>query len=141
LEKSNEWSLSIFNGVHNHPMWSKLQGHLLACISTEKDKEIVIDLTRIMVEPKNILMNLKDKRKYRLTNIKQVCNAHQRFKKSIRAESSKMQHLLKCFKDHKYVYKFINKCDSTTVLDIFRAHVEFIKLFNTFPKFWHGLHI
>lgn len=51
-------------------MRSKLESHLFACILTERDKKIVTNVTRIMVEPKNILMNLKAKRKYNLTNIK-----------------------------------------------------------------------
>lgn len=45
-----------------------------------------------------------------------------------------MQHLLKCLEDHKYVNKFRNKCESTTVPDIFQARAESIKLSNTFSN-------
>jgi len=43
-------------------------------------------------------------------NMKQVYNARQRLKKSIEFKKSEMQHLFKCMKDHKYVYKFRSKC-------------------------------
>lgn len=56
------------------------------------------------MEPKNILMNLRDKRNNNLMNMKQVYNARESKVKKL-----KMQHL-KCMKDHKYVYKFRSKC-------------------------------
>jgi len=70
LSKFNKWSLSIVNGVHNHSMDPKLKDHLIASRVAEKEKENVDDL-----------MNLKDKRTDNLTNIKQIYNARQRYKK------------------------------------------------------------
>ena len=70
MGKPNEWSLSILNRLHNHSMNSKLEGHLLFGRLNEKDKKIVVDLKWNMVEPKNILMNLKDKRNDNLINLK-----------------------------------------------------------------------
>ena len=138
-KKSNEWSLNILNGVHNHPIGSKLEGHHLAGILIEKDKKIVANLTRNMVEPKNILMNLKDKRKYTLTNIKQVYNAHQRFKKFVRDERSKMQHMLKCLKDHKYVdLNMFTSLEANVSLLLFQIHfglmLNLLRCLNTFSN-------
>jgi len=99
LNNTNEWPLNIFNGMHNHRMERKLEDHLLVGRLTKKDKKIVVDLTRNFLEPKYILMNFKDKRKDNLTNIKQVCNARERFKKSIRAKMSVMQCLFTCIEN------------------------------------------
>ncbi|GAU30678.1 hypothetical protein TSUD_39020 [Trifolium subterraneum] len=44
-----------------------------------------------------------------------------------------MQQLLKCLEDHKYIYKIRTVGESTTVQDIFWAHPDSVKLFNTFP--------
>jgi hypothetical protein len=51
----------------------------------------------------------------------------------LRLERSKIRHMSKGLEDHKYVFKFITACESTTVHDIFWAHHKFVKLFNTFP--------
>ena len=64
--------------MHNYSMESMLEGHLFAGRLVDKEKRIVVDQTRNMVEPKNILINLKDKRRDRPMNIKQVYNALQR---------------------------------------------------------------
>jgi hypothetical protein len=62
-KRANECWLSIFNGVHIHKMESKLEGHLLASRLTDKDKKIVVDLTKSLVKSEHILMNLKGKQK------------------------------------------------------------------------------
>jgi len=72
VKEKNNWKLTILNGVHNHEILPYLVGHLLAGRLMENDKEIVRDLTKSSVKPKNILTNLKGKRKKSMTNIK--CN-------------------------------------------------------------------
>lgn len=52
----------------------KFEGHFLMGRLTKKGKKVVVGMTKSLVQPKNILMNLKSKRKDNLTNIKQVCN-------------------------------------------------------------------
>lgn len=58
--------------AHNHKMELKLEDHLLANRLTYKDKKIVVDLTKSLVEFEHILMNLNDSQKDNLTNIKEV---------------------------------------------------------------------
>jgi len=59
-------------------MEPKSESRLLAGRLTEKEKKVVVDLTKSLVQPKHILMNLKGKLKDNLTNIKQVNNARER---------------------------------------------------------------
>jgi hypothetical protein len=49
------------NGVLNHKMELKVESRLLAGRLTEKEKKIVVHLTKSLVHSKHILMNLKDK--------------------------------------------------------------------------------
>jgi len=98
-------------------MKSKLEYYLLAGRLTEKYKKIVAGLTKSLVESKYIPMNLKDKQKDNLTNVKQMYNGRERFKKYIRVEKSEIQHLLKCL-EHKYVHNCKSKYEST-ILDSF----------------------
>ena len=69
--KIKYWSVSIINEVHNHMIEPKLEGCILPSRLNEEDNVIVNDI-RNMVQPKNILMTLKDKIKSNLTVIKQV---------------------------------------------------------------------
>ena len=118
-KETNEWWLSILNEVHNHKMEKRLEGHLLVGQLIEKEKKVVDCLTKSLVQLKHISMNLKNEGKDNLKNIKQVYNALEKFKKSIRAEKSEMQHLFTCLEKHKYVYNCRSKCESTIVHDIF----------------------
>ena len=81
--KLNEWSLSIVSRVHNHPMEAKLEGHIFAYSLNRIENELVADVIRNMMEPRNILKTLKEKRKDNVTVIKQVYKSHQRYKKEI----------------------------------------------------------
>jgi hypothetical protein len=70
--KTNEWWLAILNGVHNHELDPRLDSHLLAGRLREKEKKKVVDMTKSLALPQNILIDLKEKYKESLTNIKQV---------------------------------------------------------------------
>ena len=59
--QTNDWIFYILNGVHNHEMRPSLEGHMLAGRLKEDDKKLVRDLTKSLVLPKNILLNLKNK--------------------------------------------------------------------------------
>jgi hypothetical protein len=130
---SEEWKLSVVCGEHNHEMTKTLEGHTLAGRLKPEEKECVQELTRNLVPPKNILTTLKGRNPESKTNMKQVYNARERFKKSLRGEMSEMQQLLKCCETHKYFYKCRTVGESKTIQDFFWAHPESVKLFNTFP--------
>ncbi|GAU37191.1 hypothetical protein TSUD_30560 [Trifolium subterraneum] len=128
-----QWSLSVVCGEHNHEMSKTLEGHLLVGRLKTEEKECVRELTKNLVAPKNIMTMLKGRNPDSKTNMKQIYNARQRFKTDVRGELSELQHLLKCCETHKYFHKCRKIGDSTTIQDIFWAHPESIKLFNTFP--------
>ncbi|GAU48047.1 hypothetical protein TSUD_272250 [Trifolium subterraneum] len=91
----------------------RLRGHLLVGRLKPEENECVRELTKNLVAPKNIMTMLKGRNPDSKTNMK--------------------QHLLKCCETHKYFHKCRTIGDSTTIQDIFWAHPESIKLFNTFP--------
>ncbi|GAU25698.1 hypothetical protein TSUD_216270 [Trifolium subterraneum] len=130
---SEQWSLSVVCGEHNHEMSKTLEGHLLVGRLKPEEKECVRELTKNLVAPKNIMTMLKGRNPGSKTNMKQIYNARQRFKTDVRGELSELQHLLKCCETHKYFHKCRIIGDSATIQDIFWAHPESIKLFNTFP--------
>lgn len=73
----------------------KLNGRFLVGGINVEENEIVEDVTRNMVRPKNILMTLKDKRKRQYNGNKASLQHTPKVQKSIRIEMSEIQHLLK----------------------------------------------
>jgi len=78
------------------------------------------------------MLELKGKREDNLTVVKQVYNARHRYNRSIRGTRTEMQNLLKNLEDNNYVYNYRTVIGSKTVQDIFFAHPECVKFFNTF---------
>lgn len=72
-------------GVHNHQMDQSYKSCIFYYHLNVEENELVVEITRNMVQPRDILMTLRYKRKQNVTTIKQVYNEHQKYKKFIRA--------------------------------------------------------
>ncbi|KAK2398613.1 protein FAR1-RELATED SEQUENCE [Trifolium repens] len=130
---TKKWKLSVVNGEHNHEMAKNLEGHILAGRLKPEEKECVHQMTRNLVAPKTILNTLREKNKDSKTNMKQIYNERQRYKRDLRGEMTEIQQLLKCLESHRYFHKFRTNGESTSLQDIFFAHPDSVKLLNTFP--------
>ena len=64
---TNDWWIAMLCGMHNHDLEEKLQGHLLAGILSVSEKKKVIDMTKSLTVPQNILTNLKQNNKGSVT--------------------------------------------------------------------------
>ncbi|XP_058216666.1 uncharacterized protein LOC131327528 [Rhododendron vialii] len=83
-EGNDGWTVSIYNGTHNHPPAVYLEGHSYA------GREI---LTHLKVQdPENI------------TSIKTVYNVRQKYRVIEKAEKTQMQHLLDRLEKYHYVH-------------------------------------
>ena len=102
--KKKDWRLNILNGVHNHEMEPSLEGHMLVGRLKENDKKLVRDLTKSLVLPKHILLNLKRKRQECKKNIKKVFIERQQLWNSNIGDKTVMQHLISKLEEHNYVY-------------------------------------
>jgi len=123
--------ISMLCGIHNHELASKLVGHLLAGRLKAAEKQRVIDITKSLAAPRNILTNLKETKS--VTIIKQVYNARTRWRKGQREDKTEMQYLISKLEKHKYIYFTRANSEETTLEDILFAHLESINILNTFP--------
>jgi len=130
---TKDWWIAMLCGIHNHDLAPKLAGHLLAGRLKEEEKKRVIDMTKRLAVPRNILTDLKEKNKERLTNIKQVYKARTRWCKGIGGDKMEMQYLISKLEEHKYFYFTRANSEETTLEDIFFAHPESVNMLNTFP--------
>ncbi|XP_058782869.1 uncharacterized protein LOC131657496 [Vicia villosa] len=57
------WLFSVICGLHNHALESKLHGHPNACRLSREENDAISELSIIKVAPRNILADLKQKKK------------------------------------------------------------------------------
>ncbi|XP_058775580.1 protein FAR1-RELATED SEQUENCE 5-like [Vicia villosa] len=129
---SKKWRFSFIYGLHNHDLFSKLQGHPSVCRLKPEEKTCFSDMFLNLIQPKNIPATLKQKEPDNVSNISQVYNIRYLNNKAIRGDRSEMQQLLKLLDDNKYVSRYKTCDDRVTVRDIFWTHPNSIKLFNIF---------
>jgi hypothetical protein len=99
------WNVSVTNGTHNHELDSALQGHLIVGRLKPDEKELLEELTRNLVAPKNIMSAMKERDPDNVTDAKQIYKARWRLKQRSRATMNEMQHLMKCLDDNNYFFK------------------------------------
>ncbi|XP_004500027.1 uncharacterized protein [Cicer arietinum] len=122
------WYLHVICGVHNHELAKKLTGHAFLGRLSQEEKVVLGDMTKNMIKPRNILMTIKDHNVTSLTTIKQVYNARQAYRSSLRGNRTEMQHLLTLMERDKYVYRYRKVEGSNELRDIFWTHPDAISL-------------
>ena len=64
---------------------------------------MLVDMSKNMVRPNDILVTLKHKSELNVSTIKTIYNARQRHKVAERVRQSQMQQLFKLLAEHKYI--------------------------------------
>ncbi|CAJ2677407.1 unnamed protein product, partial [Trifolium pratense] len=133
-EETKLWRLTVVNGMHKHELDKGLEGHLVAGLLKQHEKEFMEEMTRNAVAPKNILSTLKERDPYNKTSAKQAYNARHRYKTKLRASMTEMQHLCKKLDDNKYFFKYRTIVEDGVehLQDIFFAHPRSVTLLNFF---------
>ncbi|KAH1212507.1 PKS-NRPS hybrid synthetase [Glycine max] len=112
------WMVKLIWGVHNHELAKSLVGHPCVGRLTKAEKTLIVDMTKSMVKPRNILLTLKEHNIY---------NARSDFRSSIRGSDLEMQHLMKLLERDQYIHWHGIK-DEDVVRDIFWCHHDAVKL-------------
>ncbi|XP_024630682.2 protein FAR1-RELATED SEQUENCE 5-like [Medicago truncatula] len=123
-------SIKVGYGTHNHDMADVLKGHKTVGSLNPNERVHLYEMAEPKVPPRQMLTNLRKRNKHTSTTIKHVYNATHRYR--IRGLRTDMQHLLKSLVENEYVYTCRNYRDFDYISDIFWAHPNGIKLFNTF---------
>ncbi|KAL5193902.1 Protein FAR1-RELATED SEQUENCE 5 [Glycine soja] len=123
------WMVKLICGIHNHELAKTLVGHPYVGQLTKDEKNIIVDITKSMVKPRNILLTLKEHNANSCTTIKQICNARSAYRSSIRGTDTEMQHLMKLLERDQYIHWHRLK-DEVVVCDLFWCHPDAMKLNN-----------
>jgi len=113
-------------------MENMLKGHKTTGRLNPNERVHLYEMAESKVPSRQMLTNLRKRNKKTSTTIKHVYTATHRYRQSIRGSRNDMQHLLKSLVENEYVYNCRKYHDSNDVSDIFWAHPNGIKLFNTF---------
>ena len=96
--------VKLICGIHNHELAKTLVGHPYVGQLTKDEKNIIADITKSMVKPRNILLTLKEHNANSCTTIKQIYNARNACRSSIRGANTEMQHLMKLLERDQYIH-------------------------------------
>ena len=94
---------------------------------------MLVDMSKSMVRPKEILVTLKQRSELNVTTMKTIYNARYRYKVNERGGRSQMQQLLGKLAEHNYIEWHKNCENSETVTDLIWTHPSSIDLLRAFP--------
>ncbi|XP_070662492.1 uncharacterized protein [Malus domestica] len=127
----DDWTLKVVCGVHNHPTSKYLEGHSFAGRLSKEENELLVDMSKSLVRPKDILVSIKDRDAQNVSTIRTIYNARHRSRMKEFAGRTQMQQLLHKLLEHKYV-EWHRSCGDT-VTDLFWAHPISIEILRAFP--------
>ena len=120
--------------MHNHPSAKHLEGHSYAGRLSSQETSLLVDMSKTLVRPKDILSTLKQRDAHNVTTLKTIYNARQRCKVVEKAGRSQMQHLLGKLAEANYIEWHRNCGNTDVVRDLFWAHPGCIDLLRAFPR-------
>ncbi|KAH1198010.1 hypothetical protein GmHk_18G051660 [Glycine max] len=121
--------VKLMCGSHNYELVKSLVGHPYIGQLTKDKKIIIADMTKLMVKSRNILLTLKEHNANSYTTIKQVYNATNAYRSSIRDNNTEIQQLVKLLEQDKYIHWHRLK-DEDVVRDIFWSYLDAVKQCN-----------
>ena len=77
LANDDDWCLKVICGVHNHPTADYLEDHLYAGRLSNEETSLLIDMSKSLVRPKEILTTLKQKNELSVSTFKMIYNVRQ----------------------------------------------------------------
>ncbi|XP_068487177.1 uncharacterized protein [Phaseolus vulgaris] len=130
--KGQGWVLKVICGTHNHDLYDTLVGHPYAGRLKTNEHSMLVDMTKNMVKPGNILRTLKENNEDNMTTIKQIYIARYSYKRSVRGPRTESQQLMMLLDRDNYLHWSTCHKSSNIVSDIFWTHPDAVKLLNAF---------
>ncbi|CAL8159394.1 unnamed protein product [Prunus armeniaca] len=99
----DDWKLEVVCGVHNHPISEYLQGHSFVRRLAEEKNALLVDMSKSLVKPRDILVTIKDRDAMNVSTMKTIYNARIRNRTKEFAGRTQMQQLLTKLSEHNYI--------------------------------------
>jgi histone-lysine N-methyltransferase SETD2 len=134
LDGDDEWMLEVECGLHNHPAAENLEGHSYVGRLSREETSLLVDMSKSLVRPKEILHTIKQKDPLNKTTMKTIYNVRQRARLIEKAGRSQMQQLLGKLCEHNYIEWHRSCAITDRVKDLFFAHPISIEILRAFPQ-------
>ena len=126
------WVLKVMCGMHNHGLVENFEGHPYVGRLSSEELSNLSDMTLNMIKPRNALLSLQHNNPNSHTTIRQIYNARQKIRSSLRQGRTELQHLMNLMHRDRYVHWHRKGSNSDVITDIVWAHPEAIKHVNSF---------
>ena len=124
--------LLIACDFHNHSATENFEGHSFAGRLSEEEEKLVVDMSKTLIQPRDILHTLKQRNNLNVSTLRTVHNVRKKHRIAEYARKSQMQQLLKNLSEQEYI-EFHRSCLNTdTIKDILWAHPASIELLHVF---------
>ncbi|CAL2248387.1 unnamed protein product [Prunus armeniaca] len=127
----DDWKLEVVCGVHNHPISEYLQGHSFVGRLIEEENALLVDMSKSLVKPRDILVTIKYRDAMNGSTMKTIYNARIRNKTKEFAGRTQMQHFLTKLSEHSYIEW--HRTSDDIVTDLFWTHPINIDILRAFP--------
>ncbi|XP_028092117.1 uncharacterized protein LOC114292371 [Camellia sinensis] len=119
LMANNDWMVDVAYGMRNHAPVKHFEGHSFVGRLAEEETSLLVDMSKSMVRPKEILVTLKQKDALNATTMKTIYNVCHRNNVIEKVGRSQIQQSLGELEKHNYIER--HRCDNSTmtVTDLF----------------------
>ena len=126
------WKVSVANGKHNHPSALHMEGHAYAGRLSSEETSLLVEMSRSLVKPRDILNSLKHTNSGNTSTIKSIYNARAKYRVQELAGRSQMQQLMKKLADYEYI-EWHRTNEENVLTEMFWAHPTSGDLLRAFP--------
>ncbi|XXG45522.1 hypothetical protein AAC387_Pa02g0586 [Persea americana] len=134
LATDDDWMVTVICGVHNHPNAKHLEGHSLVGRLSEDELTVLIDMSKSLVKPRNILHTLKKRDLNNTTTMKTIYNARHKYRVAEMAGRSQMQQLMMNLEKNGYIEWHTSNDATDCVSSLFWAHPYPLSYYEHFPR-------
>ncbi|KAK9098888.1 hypothetical protein Syun_025933 [Stephania yunnanensis] len=128
------WYITVICERHNHEPAKHLDGHSFAGDWIRRSREVVVQMTKGNVKPRDILNTLKQRDVSNVSTMMTIYNARQKARKEDAGGRTQMQQLLHILEKNKWLSWHKKDPDTNVVTELFWSHPDSIKLVRCFPS-------
>ncbi|MFS8001977.1 putative transcription factor FAR family [Helianthus anomalus] len=127
------WKLVHIRDEHNHPPAQHMEGHAYVERLSRNEFQLVADLTKKHVAPRDILGIIKEQNGDNVSTLKTVYNARNKIRKINHKGKSPMQVVMSRLQENGYTYYTSINSISNELESLFFAHQTSLDLLRAFP--------
>ncbi|XP_038693791.1 uncharacterized protein LOC119991519 [Tripterygium wilfordii] len=133
LKIDDDWMLRVQCGKHNHAATLYMEGDPYAGQLSAIENEILVDMSKNYVKPRNILNSLKNRDPDNASTIDTIYNARKKIRAAEKADRSEMQVLMSFLHESGYIFYHRTNALTNELEDLFFAHPGSLELLRAFP--------